>query len=85
MPRPKRSRHRHSLPVVTCPYCNSTDTQVYCSNEKTLPVRYHKCRNGHNFKSVEVRIMGVAIDPVTQQREVHVRVDDRGATPLSRL
>lgn len=63
MPRrkPSPSRHRHNHPVVECPYCGTTGTRVTNSRASLWPVRYHVCDNGHNFKSVEVRVVGVVI------------------------
>ncbi len=36
--------------VVRCPVCKSKKCPAYSSDP---PVRYHRCENGHNFKSVE--------------------------------
>ena len=35
---------------VRCPKCKTTKCPAYTS---APPVRYHRCENGHNFKSVE--------------------------------
>lgn len=35
---------------VRCPICKSKKCPVHTSNP---PIRYHRCENGHNFKSVE--------------------------------
>ncbi len=36
--------------IVRCPVCNTKRCRVVTSDS---PIRYHKCKNGHNFKSVE--------------------------------
>jgi len=38
------------LYIVRCPECGSRDHRVYSTD---LPIRYHKCVNGHLFKSIE--------------------------------
>jgi hypothetical protein len=36
--------------IIKCPICGSKKCRVYSVNK---PLRYHRCENGHNFKSVE--------------------------------
>ena len=36
--------------VVKCPICKTKKCPAYSSDP---PIRYHRCENGHNFKSVE--------------------------------
>jgi len=36
--------------VMKCPICGSKKCPVHTSDP---PIRYHRCENGHNFKSVE--------------------------------
>ena len=36
--------------VIRCPVCKTKKCPAYSSDP---PIRYHRCENGHNFKSVE--------------------------------
>jgi len=36
--------------VMRCPVCKSKKCPAYSSDP---PIRYHRCENGHNFKSIE--------------------------------
>jgi len=36
--------------AIKCPVCKSKKCPAYSSD---LPIRYHRCENGHNFKSIE--------------------------------
>lgn len=36
--------------VIKCPICGTKKCPAYSSDP---PIRYHRCENGHNFKSIE--------------------------------
>lgn len=36
--------------VIKCPMCGTKKCPVHTSDP---PIRYHRCENGHNFKSIE--------------------------------
>ena len=36
--------------ALKCPICKSRKCPAYSSDP---PIRYHRCENGHNFKSIE--------------------------------
>ncbi len=46
----EQADHAVRFHVVRCPKCGGTDTRVTSTRR---PVRYHRCKCGHTFKSVE--------------------------------